>query len=452
MEKLSIKEITEAVGGIAGFDGFVSDVCTDTRALTENCLFVCIPGERFDGHDFAETAVENGAYAVLCERDTGVKNQIKVKSVAKALLDLSGYYRRLFPINVVGVTGSVGKTTTKEMTHAVLSSKYKTLKTEGNLNNEIGLPKTLFRLDKSYQAAVIEMGMNHLGEISRLTAAAAPTMGIIGNIGVSHLENLGTRENILKAKLEMTDGMKKDAPLILNGDDEYLSGAEISDRPVVYFGIDSGKCRFKASDIVSEGFKTSFTVSFDGMKQKIELPAVGKHNIYNALAAFAAGSLVSVSPEDAARALSSYTPSGMRQRMRSIGGISFIEDCYNASPDSVKAALTTLSNLSCKRRIAVLGDMLELGSVSSESHRLSGRLAAENNVDILLTYGERSVETAAEALTAGVKEVESFDDKEKLSERLIPILRDGDAVLFKASRGMKLEDVINNVYKELDKS
>lgn len=245
MKKLTVSEIAAAVGGSAGFDGEINDVCTDSRAATPGCLFVCVAGENFDGHSFAKAAVEKGAAAVLCSAQTGCENQILVGDTREALLRLAGYYRSLFPIPVVGITGSVGKTTTKEMTHAVLSSKFRTLKTEGNLNNEIGLPKTLLRLDDSFEAAVIEMGMSAPGEISRLSKTAAPTIGMIGNIGVSHLEKLGTRENILKAKLEITDGMSDDAPLILNGDDALLYGAKPQGRPVYYYGIDNKFCRFK---------------------------------------------------------------------------------------------------------------------------------------------------------------------------------------------------------------
>lgn len=450
MKELTIQQIARAVQGTAAFDGTVRDVCIDNRALTPDCLFVCIEGERFDGHTFAESALQNGAAAVLCARDLGLPRQIVTDDTRKALLDLARYYRGLFDIPVAAVTGSVGKTTVKEMTAAVFACKYRTVKTEGNLNNEIGLPRTLFRLDADTEAAVIEMGMNHFGEISRLSRTAMPTMGTIGNIGVSHIENLGSQENILKAKLEITDGMEPDAPLILNGDDRLLYGAKVGSHPVFYYGVDNKYCRFKAYEIESTADGTQFTVDFGCGEQRIALPAIGKHNVYNALAAFAAGFLIGVPPEDAAAALAKYEPAGMRQRMRRVGGVQFIEDCYNASPDSVRAAFATLREVRAKRRIAVLGDMLELGDVADEAHQQSGIRAAEAGTDILLTYGEKSEKTAAAARENGMTQVRHYDDKQTLAQDLLGMLCNGDAVLVKGSRGMKLEDVLQKIYEEMD--
>lgn len=450
MKELTIREIADAVQGTAAFDGTVRDVCIDNRALTPGCLFVCIAGERFDGHTFAESALQSGAAAVLCSRDLGLPHQILVDDTRKALLRLARYYRGLFSIPVAAVTGSVGKTTVKEMTAAVFSCKYRTVKTEGNLNNEIGLPRTLFRLEPDTEAAVIEMGMNHFGEISRLSRTAMPTMATIGNIGVSHIENLGSQENILKAKLEILDGMAEDTPLILNGDDRLLYGAKIAGRPVYYYGIENKYCRFKAYEIESTPDGTRFTVDFGCGEQRIALPAIGKHNVYNALAAFAAGFLIGVSPEEAADALAKYEPAGMRQRMRRVGGVCFIEDCYNASPDSVRAAFATLREVRADRRIAVLGDMLELGDVADEAHRQSGLRAAEAGTDVLLTFGEKSEKTASAARENGMTQVRHYDDKNALAQDLLGMLREGDVVLVKGSRGMKLEDILHKIYEEMD--
>ncbi len=450
MKELTIQEIARAVQGTASFDGTVRDVCIDNRALTPGCLFVCIEGERFDGHTFAESALRNGASAVLCARDLGLPRQIIAEDTRKALLSLGRYYRSLFDIPLAAVTGSVGKTTVKEMTAAVFGAKYRTLKTEGNLNNEIGLPRTLFRLQADTEAAVIEMGMNHFGEISRLSRTAMPTMGIIGNIGISHIENLGSQENILKAKLEITDGMAEDAPLILNGDDRLLYGAKVGNRPVYYYGIDNQYCRFKAYEIESDADGTQFTVDFGCAEQRIALPTLGKHNVYNALAAFAAGFLIGVPPEDAAAALAKYEPTGMRQRMRRVGGVQFIEDCYNASPDSVRAAFATLHEVRAQRRIAVLGDMLELGEAADEAHRQSGVRAAEAGTDILLTYGEKSAKTAAAARESGMTQVRHYEDKQALAQDLSQMLHEGDAVLVKGSRGMRMEEILQKIYEEMD--
>ena len=452
MIPLKFKEAAAAVKSTTELCGSFDGVCTDTRKITQGCLFVAIKGENFDGHDFAKKAVESGAEAVVCERDCGLGDrQILVESTRLALLDLAGYYRSLFKIPVIGITGSVGKTTTKEMTHAVMSSKYNTLKNEGNLNNEIGVPLTLFRLDETHEAAVIEMGMSGFDEISRMTKAVRPDAAIISNIGVSHIEHLGSREGILRAKLEILHGMKPDAPVILNADDDMLITVRPDAHPVIYYGIENEKSIFKAFEITSKENETELTVGFNGGSGRVSLPFPGRHNVYNALAAAAAGSLFGIEPMDAFEALKAYVPAGMRQRINKKFGMTFIEDCYNASPDSQAAALAVLGSMNAARKIAVIGDMLELGAVSESAHYDVGRKAAENGVDAVFTYGERAVQTAKGASDGEVKLVRSFLDKEELSKELIAFLEQDDAVLFKASRGMKLEEVIFSVYEALEK-
>ena len=450
MKALSILDIAKAVGAQTVLNCMVESVCTDSRKLQPGCLFIALSGENFDGHEYTGAALEKGAAAVLCERETGCGDkEILVDDTHLALLHLAAYYRRLFELPVIGITGSVGKTTTKEMTAAVISRKYKTLKNEGNRNNEIGLPLTLFNLDGSYEAAVLEMGMSGFREIASLSRTAEPSLGIITNIGVSHMEKLGSRENILKAKMEILEGMRDDAPLLLNGDDALIFHAETGNHQVSYFGIENDACRFKAYGIEQKNGATEFIIGYDGAEQKTVIPAVGKHNIYNALAAFGAGILMGVPPLDAAAALKEYKPSGMRQRIKNAKGITFIEDCYNASPDSVRAALSVLGGLPAQRKIAVLGDMLELGDLSGQAHAESGICAAENGIDILLTYGVHSMETANRARDNGIKTVRSFTDKRELALFLSSVLLPEDAVLFKASRGMGLEDTIKIVYGEL---
>ena len=453
MKALTFKEAAAAVGSSTTLAGRFDSICTDTRKITDGCLFIAIKGDNFDGHDFAEKAIESGAQAVIVEKDCGLGDrQILVENTRLALLDLAGYYRSLFNIPVIGITGSVGKTTTKEMVHAVMSSKYNTLKNEGNLNNEIGVPLTLFRLDDSHEAAVIEMGMSGFDEISRMTKAVRPDAAIISNIGVSHIENLGSREGILKAKLEILHGMKADAPVILNGDDDMLVTVRPGAHPVIYYGIDNQNVNYKASDITSKESETGMTVGFAGGSGRVSLPYPGRHNVYNSLAAIAAGSLFGIELQDAFEALKGYVPAGMRQRINKKHGMTFIEDCYNASPDSQAAALAVLGGMNSQRKIAVIGDMLELGSVSRDAHYGVGTKAAENKIDAVFTYGERSLETAKGARGGGIADVRSFSDKQALSEELISYLKEGDAVLFKASRGMKLEDVIYSVYDALDKN
>ena len=283
MKALTFKETAAAVGSSTELEGSFESICTDTRKITEGCLFVAIKGDNFDGHDFAAKAIENGARAVIVEKDCGLsERQIVVENTRLALLDLAGYYRSLFNIPVIGITGSVGKTTTKEMVHAVMSSKYNTLKNEGNLNNEIGVPLTLFRLEETHEAAVIEMGMSDFNEISRMTKAVKPDAAIISNIGVSHIENLGSREGILKAKLEILEGMKADAPVILNGDDDMLSTVKPGAHPVIFYGIDNNDVNYKASDITSKESETELTVGFAGGSGRVSLPFPGRHNVYNA--------------------------------------------------------------------------------------------------------------------------------------------------------------------------
>ena len=296
------------------------------------------------------------------------------------------------------------------------------------------------------------MGMSGFGEIERMTKAVRPDAAIISNIGVSHIEKLGSREGILRAKLEILQGMKSDAPVILNGDDEMLVTVRPGAHPVIYYGINNENSMFKAFDITSKETGTDMTVGFSGGSARVSLPFPGRHNIYNALAATAAGSVFGIDPADALNALKNYVPAGMRQRINKKYGMTFIEDCYNASPDSQAAALAVLGEMKAGRRIAVIGDMLELGEVSPQAHYQVGVKAAENGIDAVFTYGERSLETAKAAREAGIAEVESFSDKEELSETLASYLKKNDAVLFKASRGMKLEDVIYSVYSALDKS
>lgn len=451
MKKLLLSEIASAVGGTANGEAEISGICIDSRLCEEGLLYIAIHGENFDGHNFTASALENGATAAMIHHDVDCEGLfIRVDDTREAFLRLANWFRSTFDIPVVGLTGSVGKTTTKEMTWAVLSEKYNSIKTEGNLNNDIGLPRTLMRFEEDTQAAVIEMGMSNKGEISVLSKTAEPTIAIISNIGVSHMESLGSRENICAAKLEILDGLREGCPILLNGDDPYLASAKIEGHPVIYYGINDKFCDFRATDVRQDDDTTSFVINYgEGETQNVTIPTIGIHNVYNAVAAFAAGLQLGVTPEQAAEGLKKYQPSGMRQRVKIVNSIRFIEDCYNASPDSQQAALRMLSTVQAKRKIAVLGDMLELGAISEEAHKNAGLLAARNRIDVLMTYGELSQATAERALECGVPVVKSFLDKTELADTLVSFLQEGDAVLFKASRGMALEDVINNIYDRI---
>ena len=451
MEKLKLSEIASACKGVSSTELEITGVAIDTRKVKPGDLFICIKGERFDAHEFAKTAIENGAAAVMIHRDIDFDcPYVKVEDTSKALLALSGYYRSKFNIPLVALTGSVGKTTTKEFTYLIVNSQFNAIKTIGNLNNEIGVPQMLFQLDNSVEAAVIEMGMNHFGEIHNLTTAAKPNVALITNIGVSHIENLGSREGILKAKLEILDGLEKGSPLILNGDNDLLRTVKNDDYRLYFYGIDNGD--FKAENIVEENGSTSFDICCFGCKQNVTIPTIGIHNVYNALSAFAVGYVLGIDSRKCADALSQYQPEGMRQKSVSVGGITVIEDCYNASPDSMKAAISTLANTVGERKIAVLSDMLELGDYSANAHRQVGEIVAENNIDFLFTFGSASVDIANRAKELGMKNVFHFSDKDEMATALLDTIKAGDTLIFKASRGMKLEEVIRKVYNDWEKT
>ena len=454
MDKMTLFQVAEAVGAAKpAADAEITSVCIDSRAIQPGCLFVAIKGENFDGHTFVRSALENGAAAALCsdEIPDAPGPVVLVEDTVRAMGALAACNRARYSIPLIGLTGSVGKTTSKDMVASVMNQHYRTLATEGNLNNEIGLPRMCLRLDSTYEAAVIEMGMSDFGEISRLTAIARPTIGLITNIGVSHIENLGSREGILKAKLEILEGMAPDAPVVLNADNDMLmSAVDKLERPVVLYGIDNPAAHCRAENIRQLDSELRFTLTYKEVKRDIILPTVGMHNVYNACAAFVCGILAGVTPDEAVAGLAAYVPDGRRQKFTRKGGMVFIEDCYNASPDSIRASLSVLASADCTgRRIAVLGDMLELGDYSQTAHTDCGRLVAENGIDCLLAYGEAArwyVEGAGEQVESCL-----YTDKAQLADALYNMLRPGDAVLFKASRGMKLEDVFNELYSRMDK-
>ena len=449
---LKANEIAKALGTIVDSQNIINRVSIDSRDVDEHTLFFAIKGERFDGHDFVKDVAEKGVGAIVCHKKVECDAPvIYVKDTKDALLDLASYYKDTFSdLLLIALTGSVGKTTTKEMVACVMAQKGETLKTEGNFNNEIGMPRTLFRLEETTKNAVIEMGMDGFGQISVLTNCAKPDCVIITSIGVSHIEILGSRDGILQAKLEILEGLKKGSLVFLNGDDDKLSTVKLDDYNVVFFGIENENCDVRAVDIKEVGLSTEFIAIKGDVKQKITIPTVGIHNVYDALAAFAVGLEYGITPESIADGLKNYAPSGMRQRIKEVKGITFIEDCYNASPDSQKAGLNSLCKIAKQRKIAVLGDMLELGSFSEQAHRMVGEYAANCGVDILYTVGNESKYMADSALKAGLSNVQNFTDKAKLAEILVNELQKGDTILFKASRGMKLEEIFESIYKQWD--
>ena len=430
----------------------IQAVVTDSRKVVPNCVFVCFPGERVDGHDFAAGAYQNGAAYIIANHPVeGVPadRTVVVPDSARAMIRMASNYRMLFSPQIVGVTGSVGKTTTKEFCYAVLSAFGNTMKTEGNQNNDIGVPNTLFRLENTTEYAVVEMGMDHAGEIERLTRCARPSAGIITMIGVSHLENLGTRENILKAKMEICAGLPDGAPLVLNADNDLLPTAQIPTRlRPVWFGIEK-EADGRAQNVQTEAQGTTFTIvdRTHGSFQA-QIPTVGLHTVYDALAAYTAATRLGLDPAACAQALSRYQTTGMRQNIVEKGGVTVIEDCYNASPDSMKAAISVLKELPNTRKIALLGDMLELGEASEEGHRQTGVWVAQAGIDVLIAYGPRSAAMAQAAQEQGVTTVHCQNAQEVL-QCLQQFVQPGDALLAKASHAMKLEDLLQDYYAGL---
>ena len=448
---MTLAEIVNAVDGSFGYpsDIEIDNISTDTRSISGNSVFVAIKGENSDGHDYGKKAMELGAKAVISERPIDGAKCIIVDSSRKALLDLASYYRNKFDIPVVGITGSIGKTTTKDMIALVVAQQFNTHKTIGNHNNDIGVPWTLFGLEKEHTAAVIEMGMNHTGEISRLSMCAKPTIAVITKIGFSHIENLGSQENILKAKLEILDGADYDAPLILSRDDKYLAQAEIhGGRKVIYYSIKKKDCDVYATNIVSDDESVSFTIHYPEGKIDAVLNCVGEHNVKNALAAFCVGIELGIAPEKIVTGLSKFKPDGLRQNIRKSNGKTFIVDCYNAAPDSMKSAIAVISELKIpegSKRYLVLADMLELGDMSKKLHKAVGEYVAASKCDVLLCFGEYSRYYIEKAVKKGfdADNCHHFDSHEEIAEYLRQNLKENDAVLFKGSRGMHLEEIVD---------
>ncbi len=453
MEKISLKKIASNIGGTCKFeeDIFIENVCIDNRKVTENCLFIAIKGENFDGHTFIKSAIDNGAVAVISSQEVdGIETVVVVDDTKKALLKLAEYYRSLFSAFTVGVTGSVGKTSTKEMIYTILNKASPTHKSEGNFNNEIGLPLAVLDLNSNHKSAVFEMGMSEFGEIEALSIVTKPSVGVITNIGTAHIENLHSKENILKAKLEILKGMRYDAPLVLNADDDLLRSIEATcENSLLYYGIDN-PADVTACDITTNGEQTSFTIKFYGKTIQATIPVIGKHNIYNALCGFCVGLIAQMQPNDIVLAMKNYQNTGLRQAISEHNGVKIIADCYNASPESMVAIINLLKDMDSNgKKYCVLGDMLELGDYSENAHEEIGKEVGRKLFDGLFCFGEESKAIKRGALLVGMKEtVYHSNDKEEVASQLKSVLKPGDTIIFKASRGMKLEEIIE-IYKNL---
>ena len=451
MGKITLEQAARWCGG--RIDPKYKDVAflganNDTRKLEPGQLFVALQGAR-DGHDFVPAALEKGAAAVLCTHCDGDYPAIVVPDTRLALGDIARQERQRLGMKVVGVTGSVGKSTTKEMIAAVLESTWTVSKSPANHNNDIGLPMAVLAMPEDTQVAVLEMGMNHFREIAYLTGIAKPDLAVIINIGTMHIEHLGSREGILQAKLEILEGMPDDGKLFLNGDDDMLRNArtQLRQKPL-YFGTSDEVCDFRASEVTETGEQLCFEVCGEEAEFSVTLPVVGRHFVNDAMAAVAVGLELGVKPERIRESLGGFRNMEGRQEIFKAGEYTVIKDCYNAGPESMAAALSVLGSKS-GRRIAVLGDMLELGVRATAEHYKVGRIAAEK-ADMVFAYGPNSIRVLHGAITGGMPEIRAraFDDQKKMAQVLKQLAKPGDVLLFKGSHGMHMEKVLEMFLQE----
>ena len=419
----------------------------DTRKLAAGELFIALQGVR-DGHDFIPAALEKGAAAVLCTRCDGDYPAIVVPDTRVALGDIARQERKRIGMKVVGVTGSVGKSTTKEMIAAVLGGTYRVSKTPVNHNNDIGMPMAILAMPEDTQIAVLEMGMNHFGEIAYLSGIAQPDAAVIVNIGTMHIEHLGSKEGILQAKLEILEGLQEGGSVILNGDDPLLWGLREKMSGSNYFGMANAECDIYACD-VTEG-EESLRFSVKGVQKdfSVVLNLEGMHFVPDAMAAVAVGLRFDVDIETISNRLLQFRNMADRQEIFQVQGYTVIKDCYNAGPESMAAALTVLGKRE-GRKIAVLGDMLELGARSQTEHYKIGRLAAEK-ADVMFAYGPNSGRVLSGAITGGMNTSRAFafEDREKLVVQLKSLAKPGDVLLFKGSRGMQMDVTLDMFLNE----
>ena len=452
METITLAQLLEAVGGkllgeYADLETPILRVDTDSRNIHPGALFIPLVGERFDGHAYLNSALEGGAGGCLTARERESyrpdKFYVKVANTQRALRDLAVWYKARFQIPFVAVTGSVGKTTAKDMIAAVLGTKYKVLKTEGNFNNNIGLPLTILRLDHSDEICVLEMGMDRFGEIDYLAGAVQPDVGVITNIGDAHIERLGSRENIFKAKCELLPHIKKDGLLVLNGDDELLSTLR-GNTPVRTVFCGKGEAlEYHAQVVGGDGAShIHCRLTTPHMDREVKIPALGEHMIYPALIATAVAERFGLTPEQIERGLTQFVPTRMRMNIIHRGEqITILDDTYNANPQSMRAAVSVLSDSHSSWKVAVLGDMLELGPFAPALHEGVGTCLGKAGIDCLVAVGEMSEYIAKGARESGVPVVYHCADKSAAKVALEQVIRPDSTILVKASRGMKLEEL-----------
>ena len=462
--KIYLKDLITKCNGIlvqGNLDTVLSDFSKDTRTINKNDIYIGIKGEKIDGSIFYEEALKKGANGCILNKDVQLKEDILKKydnafivlvdSTITALQELATYKRSLYDIPVIGITGSVGKTSTKDIVASIMSKKFNVLKTEGNYNNHIGLPLTILKL-KNHDALVVEMGMNNLGEISLLSKIAKPTISIITNVGTAHIGILKSRENILKAKLEILDGMTKNSPIIINNDNDLLHKWYIENKNnynIITYGIEN-KSDYNATNINLEELKSTFELNIKNNNTKFEINIPGEHFILNSLCAISVGDYFSIPIEELKNGLKNFELTKRRMEIENIKNITIINDCYNANLDSMKGAIKYLGTLNT-RKIAILGDMLELGSFSEELHRLVGQELIQNKIDIIFLVGNEVKYIEDECLKHGFNKnnIYLFKNNKDALEKILDLIKEKDTLLIKASYSMNFIDIYNGLKEKI---
>ncbi len=462
MQKLTFSEIVKAAGGTLklpqghkkeDYENIeISSVVTNSKIAEKNSVFIAIKGDNNDGHVYIPDAVRRGAVLIAAQENTGADVPVLlVEDTIKAYGDIARFYKEKYNLPTVSVTGSVGKTTTKDMIYSAVAADRCAMKTEDNYNNHIGVPLTVLSIEKEHKTAVIEMGMNHFGEIDYLASIVKPDIAVITNIGMSHIANLGSREGIFKAKMEITDYFDAHNTLIVNGDDEYLGTLKRGtlNYKLVTYGVDSDSCDIKAYNVVNHGLDGSeCDIAVDGKSYHVFVDIPGVHNVYNALAAMSVARELGIAPETAVRGIEHTELTNGRLEIVDVNGMKIIRDYYNASPDSVKSALGVLSCAAEERKAAVLGDILEMGKYAAKAHIMIGDEVVKSGADMLITAGENAALAAARAKELGMKDVYAFETTDEAAEFAKKTLAPGTAVLIKASHGMHFEKIYDALSDE----
>lgn len=452
-KNITVDKIVEMCQGTVisrGTASTTNEFCCDTRLLKKGDTFLALKNNEENTKKYIEEAFEKGAIGCICECDISEKiideNRdkfiIKVKDSIEAIQKIAEYKRKLYNIPVVAITGSVGKTSTKEIIASVMEEKLHVKKNPGNYNNHIGVPLTILSWDENTEGAVVEMGMNHFGEIEVLTKIAKPTVAVITNIGTAHIGILGSRENILKAKLEILEGLEPGGTVIINNDNDLLHTCNLEKYNKITYGIEN-ESDYTAYDIIRNEFSSEYKIKIDGKEYKVFVPVAGDHFIYNSLCSIAVGKILKIETEKIIQGIKKFELTGKRNEIIEKNELKIINDYYNASADSMKASLGVLKNINATRKIAILGDMLELGEYSEKLHKEVGAEVAKDKIDVLCTVGNLAKSIAEEAKCLGTQEVYTFDTNEECIKKLKEIINKGDCILLKASNRMRFGEISN---------